>query len=533
MRDLVWIKRSKLNSSGIVFARNSKNLLPADSNEQKFAALFPYLWDWIFKDADGWHTNSRYPLSPRDLIQKWLSSNEIIGVRFSTETSYLMLDIDSGSQYYPANHEQGLKKILGVMEGIGLVRCLPIQSSKSEGMHLYFPLPELVNSFNLASASRHALEKAGLIIKGGTLEIFPNVKTFSEVTKSLFNGHRLPLQAGSYLLDSNYEPYSQSLESFLTAWETAATSQDIKILNKETSTAPRPKNFKFKETGKGTEWRSNLESRIEIGWTGKEQTNELMFQVAQYGRVFLAIDDLTELVEYTATKTVSCKGFYEYSNHTHEVYRLALDKAQNVMANYYPYGSKAGLSVSDRITKTKEPKPSLLDRINAAIAQIQDQVFQTTRSLLQTLANLLNTSYSTLYKFKELWQPLLKNCNTASSNEYSNFESNETTDQKNMQSTETITETGVTVLAPNKVFLVETSFQKSNESNRYAHIGVSEFSEEISNSLPDKEFEQIRSFDQQVEISSTCPTSPMPEISKFLKSREIKPPKSSTLKKFN
>lgn len=499
--------------------RNSKSLLPADPVEQEFAMLFPHQWDWIFRDADGWHTNSKYPLSPRDLIQKWRSPHEIIGVRFTTETSYLMLDIDADSAYHPANDEHGLNKILNVMEDIGLVRSIPVQSSQSTGLHLYFPLTESVNSFSLACAARHALEKAGLIVKGGTLEVFPNVKAFgnASVEKSLFNGHRLPLQAGSCLLNDNYEPSSESLKAFLIAWKSAATSQDMKTLNKAITTAPRPKNFKFKEMGKGTEWRTNLESRIEIGWTGNGQTNELMFQVAQYGRVFLAIDDLTELVEYIVRKTTSCNGFYEYSNHTHEVERLALDKAKNVMANYYPYGSKAGLSVSDRITNTKEPKPSLLDRINEAIAQIQDQVFQTTRSLLQTLANLLNTSYSTLYKFKELWQPLLSNCNAAFSNEYSDFESNETTDQKNMQSTEMVTGSGVTALAPNEVFLVEASFQKSNESNRYAHIGVSEFSEEIPNPLPDKELKQIIFFGQQVEITSTCPTSPMPEILKFLK----------------
>ena len=325
-------------------ARNSKTLLPADPIEQEFAALFSHPWDWIFKDLDGWHTNSKYPLSPQDLIRKWRSAHEIIGVRFGTETNRLVLDIDSDSQYHPANDEQGISKILGVMASIGLEGYIRIQSSDSRGLHLYFPLPEFVSSFNLACAARHQLEKDGLTIKGGTLETFPNVKAYSDVTKTLFNGHRLPLQAGSSLLDSNYEPYSQSIESFLIAWENAAASQDMKVLNKAIATAPKPKNCKHQETGKGTEWRSNLESRIATGWTGKGQTNELIFQIAQYGRVFLAIDDLSELAEYTATKSKSCNGFYEYSSHTQEVDRLALDKSKNVIATYYPYGSRSGVS---------------------------------------------------------------------------------------------------------------------------------------------------------------------------------------------
>ena len=296
----------------VTIARNSKNLLPADPIEQEFAALFPHLWDWIFKDPDGWHTNPKYPLSPRDLIEKWRSPHEIIGVRFCTETNRLVIDLDSGSQYHAANDEQGYKKILGVMEGIGLAGYILMQSSNSTGLHLYFPLPELVNSFSLACAARHKLEKAGLIVKGGTLEIFPNVKAYSDAPKTLFNGLRLPLQAGSYLLDCNYEPYSQSIESFLNAWDSAAASQDLKILNKAIATAPRPKNFKTQKTGKGGTWRSDLESRIETGWTGEDQTNELMYEIAQYGRIFLGIDDLSELVEYTATKSKSCNGFYEY-----------------------------------------------------------------------------------------------------------------------------------------------------------------------------------------------------------------------------
>ena len=49
-----------------------------------------------------------------------------------------------------------------------------------------------------------AAEDAGLEIKKGQLETFPNTKRYN----SLFNGHRLPLQQGSYLLDKDYVPES-------------------------------------------------------------------------------------------------------------------------------------------------------------------------------------------------------------------------------------------------------------------------------------------------------------------------------------
>ena len=516
-------------------ARNSKNLLPADPIEQEFAALFPHMWDWIFKDPDGWHTNSKYPLSPRDLMQKWRSAGEIIGVRFATETRYLMLDIDAGSQYHPANDEQGISKILGVMASIGLEGYIRIQSSDSTGLHLYFPLPETVNSFNLACAARHALEKSGLTIKGGTLEIFPNVKAYSVVTKPLFNGHRLPLQAGSYLLNSNYEPYSQSIESFLTAWESAAASQDMKILNKAIATAPRPKTFKSKETGKGIEWRSNLESRISTGWTGKGQTNELMFQIAQYGRVFLAIDDLSELAEYTATKSKSCNGFHEYSNHTHEVDRLALDKAKNVMATYYPYGSKSGLTSGDRNAKTKEPKVSRLDEVKQGLidllAEIGDRYFQTKRALLEFLATNLKSSFSTLYKFQELWLHLItKNyCNAASGNENSDFDIENNEACEKLESAETFTESGVTVTALYEVLLPEVDGGIVEESQGNAEIEVSKFSLQNLEPLPDNELKPIMSFDQQIAIASICKSQPIETINQWHKPKEPPRENPSTL----
>ena len=515
----------------VTIARNSKNLLPADPHEQEFAALFPHGWDWIFKDADGWHTNSKYPLSPRDLIEKWRSPNEIIGVRFCTETNRLVIDLDLGSQYHPANDEQGYKKILGVMEGIGLAGYILMQSSNSTGLHLYFPLPEFVNSFNLACAARHELEKAGLIIKGGTLETFPNVKAYSDATKTLFNGHRLPLQEGSYLLDSNYEPYSQSLESFLIAWKNAAASQDMKVLNKAIATAPRQKTFKSKETGKGIEWRSNLESRIATGWTGKGQTNELMFQISQYGRVFLGIDDLNELAEYTATKTKSCNGFYEYSNHTHEVDRLALDKSKYVMEEYYPYGSKSGVSSGDRIAKTKKPKTPLIDRVMSAVRQLGGQLFERTRDLITAIRAIAKCSPTPLYEFKELWQPLLKNCNAASINEYSDFDVENNEVCENAESAETVVVSGVTGTAPNEVFLSEPEEKNLNECDLNPQIGVSKFSQQNLELLPVNELKPIMSFEQQVAIASICKSETGGASDQWRKQKEPPRENPSTLEK--
>jgi hypothetical protein len=247
-----------------------------------------------------------------------------------------------------------------------------------------------------------------------------------------------------------------------------------------------------------------------------------MFQIAQYGRVWLAIDDLSELVEYTATQTKNCKGFYEYSNHAHEVDRLALDKAKNVMATYYPYGSKSGLTSGDRNAKTKQPKPSLGDRVMLAVQQLGDQLFERTRDLIAAIRAIAKCSPTPLYKFKEVWQPLLKSCNASSSNEYSDFDITKITNQENTHNAEMVTESSVTALAPNEVWVAgEVSFsvpelnQQNAEVENLGFDSLDFFSfdggankdnnciEELE-VLPDNEFKPIMTFNQAVAIASIC-----------------------------
>ncbi|MFN7717258.1 MAG: hypothetical protein ACK5QS_17560 [Pseudanabaenaceae cyanobacterium] len=424
--------------------RDSSKLTPLAPTDTEFAALFPYEFNWIYKDDEGWHTQTRYPLSPRDLIAKWRSPDQIVGVRFGKTTNYAMLDIDLGSQYHPKQDAHSIERILEELEGIGLFSVLIVRSSDSKGLHLYYPLPEAVSSFGLACAVHHALTQSGLIVKSGQLEIFPNVKAYD----TEYNGHRLPLQDGSYLLDCNLEPSTQDLKEFLTTWQSEAKWQDMTLLSNAIATAPRPqKTYIGKTKRDNSRWRSNLEYRIGIGWTGKGQTNELMFQIGQYGRVFEGIDSQSELASYIADRSRACNGFYTYSSHAHEVERLALDKAEYLMAHYYPWGSKPSHVKRKRIATVK-PKTPIIERITQAIAQIKDQAFTTTRELLQTLAKSIRMSLTTLYKHRDLWEPLLKNCNTASSND---FEPKDSQDAESVESGQNQSESAVTVLGTNEV----------------------------------------------------------------------------------
>jgi hypothetical protein len=507
-----------------------KTLLPAESNEQKFASLFPHGWEWIVNRDGQWTTNSKYPLTPRDLIEKWRSPNEIVGVRFGKETSYLMLDIDAGSQYHPQHNERSLTAIRAAMESIGLVRHVALRSSSSNGLHLYFPLPYSINSFKLACAARHALEKAKLTIKDGTIEQFPNPKAFN----AQFKGHRLPLQEGSYILNDDLQPYSQTLATFLALWDKATIAQDLELLEEAIAKAPKPRTYQCKQQGKGTEWRTNIEARIEIGWTGKGQTNEMLFQIAIKHRVFDGIDDPNELAHAIATTAKNCQGFYEYSNHTREIESRALYTAQSVMITHYPYGSQASNQNNSTTKKQKtEKQPTAIERITKAIEKLSDLAFSKVREAIAAIRAIAKCSPTTLYKpeIKKLWQPLVKSCNATSSNDFTAPEVENTEDRRDLQEPEIVTESHVTVKAPNEVFLAESKEEKINQSNPIPLLAVSKFSEESLKPIREEEYKPIMTFNQAVAIAATCPNPPMPENYKWHKTKEPPRQNPSTLEK--
>ena len=200
-----------------------------------------------------------------------------------------------------------------------------------------------------------------------------------------------------------------------------------------------------------------------------------------------------------------------------------------------PYGSKSELTSGDRNAKTKEPKVSRLDEVKQALidllAEIGDRYFQTKRALLEFLATNLKSSFSTLYKFQELWLHLItKNyCNAASGNENSDFDIENNEACEKLESAETFTESGVTVTALYEVLLPEVDGGIVEESQGNAEIEVSKFLLETSEPLPDNELKPIMSFDQQIAIASICKSQPIETINQWHKPKEPPRENPSTL----
>lgn len=327
-------------------AQKPASLTPADPLGARFCQWFSHPWNFIFAptptlgEKPQWQTETAFPLQPRNLWQQYQNPDKLVGLRFGDETRYCLIDIDKSSPYHPANNFSGFKDVLNALEEIGLTRPLVVQSSWSGGLHVHYFFERALPTFSLACAVKFALEDAGLYLRQGELESFPNVKAFSKRTPTDYNAHRLPLQDGSYLLDDELQPLSNGVAYFLNAADVAAAHQDLTTLESAIATAIKRHKVKYipGTSSKAAEWKRHLEERISEGWTGPGQTNELLKDFAVYGIVWQALSD-TALVDHIVATALAAPGYQQYCSHQHEIQRKAQDWAQCCEGFYTPYCS--------------------------------------------------------------------------------------------------------------------------------------------------------------------------------------------------
>lgn len=373
-----------------------------------------HCWDFLqAKSTRGkpdWITISKYPITPENLYAKWASTDELIGVRFKNgkqgTTSYLMIDIDAGSSYHPYKDPQSLNELLEIMEDIGLCRYIAIRSSPSNGLHLYFPMPKPLPCYRLAVAVKSAVEKAGFEVKPGQLEIFPNVKT----PRSNYNGHRLPLQEGSYVLDQSFQPGHNSLHQLIDVWHLAASKQDTDLLSQIVASSQSFQQTKSKDC---EEWRKRLETTLNKGWTGNGQTNGIINTACVYARVFLE-KNWNEVEQWVLHTTVSLPGYQKFCRHQHHIKRRVRDwvKTNRRTNRYRPY-SNTPKQPRVRLAPPNEVRSAdALKRIQDAIAHIikeMGELPKLVRDRQKLICKVANCSASTLRKYLELWHP--NHCN--------------------------------------------------------------------------------------------------------------------------
>lgn len=399
--------------------------LPYTSVQQKFRYvpewdefldLFPHRGSYLRAehpnagDRPEWQTETRHLLSDRLIMQG--SYSYMYGVRFGQNTHYLMIDIDRGSQFHPAHDPFAIDRIVDALEPMGLVSYVPIRSSYSDGIHLYFPFAHGQKSWRVAQAAESLLQSAGLKLQKGQVELFPNPR---RCTGKDYNGHRLPLQQGSYLLDQELEPVLSSRAEFVRRWRLAegrnCLTEELVTLTLKQFSRQAPKKLRFS----GQKFLNDLNADIEPGWSSHGQTNHILGRIAireyvffhaLYGGFPLHGEGLAERIYEVA---IDLPGYEEYCSHQHHIIDRCLYYARCVEASeYYPYGGDAALKPmhnpkdnSWNKQQASEARQRIKDAIDDLEAKgeypsgIRNRVFAIKE---------YGVSTTTLYKNEDLWK---------------------------------------------------------------------------------------------------------------------------------
>jgi len=390
--------------------------------DDEFLSLFSHRYDYIWAehpDPKGkveWKTESRHPLSDRLIHQGAF----LYGVRFGAETQYCLLDIDAGSIYHPKRDPFAISRILAALEPLGLVSAIACTSSYSGGIHLYFPFEQPQKTWELSLALQAVLENAGFKPALGQLELFPNVRLFvKEGIPNLYAAHRLPMQAGSYILSDDWELTNSNQTTFVQQWRLAQRRNDIsaKTLQQVLKAARRKR---YSLSGKADKFLNDLNADIEAGWSGSGQTNYILGRIAMrsyiFGHLLYGCEPLSgkALVNDIVQVAKSLPGYEEWCRHQHEIEHRAEEWAQCVEASrYFPFG-QSKQAATELITATAE----------VALTWNQQRSQATRERICQAIADLLNkgtlptnatarfhalTSYGigggSLYRHRDLWHP--------------------------------------------------------------------------------------------------------------------------------
>ncbi len=390
--------------------------------EEDFLALFPHRYDYIYAkhpapgQTPDWKTESRHPLSDRLLAQ----GASLFGVRFRKETNYCLLDIDAGSLYHPQRDRFAVSRLLAALESLGLVETVICTSSYSGGLHLYFPFQAAQNTWELALVVTTLLENAGFHLTPGQLEMFPNPRPYAvEGNLSLFNAHRLPMQAGSYLLNKDFQPLWSDQQTFIQHWQFAQNRNSMtqKTLNRLLKQFRRRH---YHLSGKAEKFINDLNAEIELGWTGHGQTNRLLGRLTMRAYVFHHILsggkplEGQALVDEIVATAQALPGYEEWCQHQHEIVQRATAWARCIEGSrYFHYGDANGKYQPKReAEQTKEPSwnqrqaQATRDRIQQAIADLLNQKALPSGATARFQALIrYSIGGASLYRHRDLWHP--------------------------------------------------------------------------------------------------------------------------------
>lgn len=241
-----------------------------------------------------------------------------LGIRPAGTTTWVLIDIDEGSRYHPQSLEgEGDLPIKEALSRNGLIMPIEIQSSLSTGIHLLYPLPQAMPTWELANQLEQALIGAGIQVKPGVLELRPNAKNF----QSNYLAIRAPLTGeGNAFWAPEYGDFGllENLVLFKQMYCSVQKCNSWKPLqNHSQFSAGCSPNRRGPVTSKGV-----LETgreRLEEGFTGPKQTNDLTFIAQQQARLVEGFDTLQSLRHRCSELVRNAPGFAEFCGHQKQI----------------------------------------------------------------------------------------------------------------------------------------------------------------------------------------------------------------------
>ena len=238
-----------------------------------------------------------------------------ISVSFPSRTMWACIDIDAVGKYHPANSADGIDRIKDALACLGLIEALEFQSSFSTGIHLYYPLPTAVKTWDLACALAHACRAKKLDVSGGNLELRPNTRNFKSgylTIRAPFSGQDNGLYAGIGCIE-------HSDLSILRHMFNRATIKNSLVLPEEhLSTISGP----FTIVRAPLANKNSLDyykNVLSDGFTSSSQTQEIQFAALIVARMVEGVDTVPALRARLIELVTSSPGYTEYCQHQRQI----------------------------------------------------------------------------------------------------------------------------------------------------------------------------------------------------------------------
>lgn len=270
-------------------------------------------YGFVIRTVDGLRSRRGW-VTPKQLLKHLGGSDEpaYLGIRPSSpHTNWACIDIDIQSRYHPASDKgEGIEPVLDAMRSIGLVSDLQFQSSHSEGIHIWYPLPEPAGTWELANAMEAACQSHNLEIRNGALELRPNKKGYG----SQYLAIRAPLTGeGNALWIPDFDLVDE-LSVLRVKW-TEAQERNALSVDRIQETPKEPSSSNRRGQSNKTRKLSITQETLARGFTGRGMTQEIKLASLMVARLVEAIENHEQLNDRAHQLIREAPGYEEYCGH--------------------------------------------------------------------------------------------------------------------------------------------------------------------------------------------------------------------------